>query len=271
MKPKYVTEIPQDIFGDGELHYRPEGTGYLLYSVGVNEKDDGGKTQGPQSRRRLGRPGRSHDGGEITRRFLTPLVGPVIFGVVPSRPCPPCRIHGSRPNRLAMADHSLDETSPLATLRETRNMKIALPLAFGIVVGLALSSFAAPPPVNQKAIDDIRPGRCKIAQAAWWIGPGGSTRGLPGGHQFRRQKVIVEKMPSPWIVDQIMLAANQELVFEKGVVVVAKKEAFHGHNDSLFRAWNKANLKLTGYAQRSRCTATTMPVGDTARPSGGTC
>ena len=45
LKPKYVTEIPQDIFGDGELHYRPEGTGYLLYSVGVNEKDDGGKTR----------------------------------------------------------------------------------------------------------------------------------------------------------------------------------------------------------------------------------
>ena len=57
-------------------------------------------------------------------------------------------------------------------------MKIALPLAFGIVVGLALSSFAAPPPVNQKAIDDVRAGRCKIAQAAWWgFEPEESTRG----------------------------------------------------------------------------------------------
>jgi len=44
LKPKYVAEIPKDLFGDGELHYRPEGNGYLLYSVGANEKDDGGKT-----------------------------------------------------------------------------------------------------------------------------------------------------------------------------------------------------------------------------------
>lgn len=42
--PKYVTEVPKDIFNEAELHYRQEGEGYLLYSVGVNGKDDGGKT-----------------------------------------------------------------------------------------------------------------------------------------------------------------------------------------------------------------------------------
>jgi hypothetical protein len=41
--PKCVAEVPKDIFNDGELHYRQEGGGYLLYSVGVNGKDDGGK------------------------------------------------------------------------------------------------------------------------------------------------------------------------------------------------------------------------------------
>ena len=45
LKPKYVAEVPRDIFNEGELIYRPEGTGYLLYSVGVNGKDDGGKTR----------------------------------------------------------------------------------------------------------------------------------------------------------------------------------------------------------------------------------
>jgi hypothetical protein len=45
LKPKYVAEVPKDIFSEGELLYRPEGTGYLLYSVGVNGKDDGGKTR----------------------------------------------------------------------------------------------------------------------------------------------------------------------------------------------------------------------------------
>ena len=46
LAPKYVAEAPQDIFNDAELHYRPEGEGYLLYSVGVNGKDDGGKGMG---------------------------------------------------------------------------------------------------------------------------------------------------------------------------------------------------------------------------------
>jgi surface antigen len=35
--------VSKDIFNDAELHYRQETGGYLLYSVGVNGKDDGGK------------------------------------------------------------------------------------------------------------------------------------------------------------------------------------------------------------------------------------
>jgi len=41
--PKYVAEVPKDMFNAAELHYRLEVGGYLLYSVGVNGKDDGGK------------------------------------------------------------------------------------------------------------------------------------------------------------------------------------------------------------------------------------
>jgi hypothetical protein len=44
LAPRYVVEVPKDIFNDSELHYRLEGKGYLLYSVGVNGKDDGGKS-----------------------------------------------------------------------------------------------------------------------------------------------------------------------------------------------------------------------------------
>lgn len=43
LKPKYLTEVPKDIFIDAALHYTRQGDGYLLYSVGRNEKDDGGK------------------------------------------------------------------------------------------------------------------------------------------------------------------------------------------------------------------------------------
>jgi hypothetical protein len=42
--PRYVKELPKDVFNnDAGLHYARQGNGYLLYSIGINEKDDGGK------------------------------------------------------------------------------------------------------------------------------------------------------------------------------------------------------------------------------------
>ncbi len=43
LAPKYVAEVPKDIFIDAELRYKQEGDGYLLYSVGPNGKDDGAR------------------------------------------------------------------------------------------------------------------------------------------------------------------------------------------------------------------------------------
>jgi hypothetical protein len=45
LTPKYAAELPKDIFNDSDLHYRREGKGFVLYSVGINSKDDGGKTR----------------------------------------------------------------------------------------------------------------------------------------------------------------------------------------------------------------------------------
>jgi hypothetical protein len=42
--PKYVSRVPRDFFNDQNLHYRQEGPGFLLYSVGINGRDDGGKS-----------------------------------------------------------------------------------------------------------------------------------------------------------------------------------------------------------------------------------
>jgi hypothetical protein len=43
LSPAYVAQVPKDIFNASELHYRQEADGFLLYSVGPNGKDDGGK------------------------------------------------------------------------------------------------------------------------------------------------------------------------------------------------------------------------------------
>ncbi len=43
LPPKYIAEVPQDPFGDAEFRYRREDDGYVMYSVGANGKDDGGR------------------------------------------------------------------------------------------------------------------------------------------------------------------------------------------------------------------------------------
>ena len=42
LTPKYLTKVPSDVFSGKSLLYKPTKEGYLLYSVGINEKDDGG-------------------------------------------------------------------------------------------------------------------------------------------------------------------------------------------------------------------------------------
>ena len=43
LAPDYLHAIPQDRFIDSPLHYNVTPGGYLLYSVGLNMKDDGGR------------------------------------------------------------------------------------------------------------------------------------------------------------------------------------------------------------------------------------
>jgi hypothetical protein len=41
--PKHIAAVPLDLFTGKSLIYKREGKGYILYSVGVNGEDDGGK------------------------------------------------------------------------------------------------------------------------------------------------------------------------------------------------------------------------------------
>jgi hypothetical protein len=44
LTPDYLAKVPQDQFSGKALIYRPADKGYLLYSVGVNGQDDGGRS-----------------------------------------------------------------------------------------------------------------------------------------------------------------------------------------------------------------------------------
>jgi type II secretory pathway pseudopilin PulG len=43
LAPKHLDKVPEDIFADGPLHYRQQDNGYMLYSVGRDGEDDGGR------------------------------------------------------------------------------------------------------------------------------------------------------------------------------------------------------------------------------------
>jgi hypothetical protein len=44
--PKYLQQMPTDPFSSGPLVYQPQGTNWLLYSIGPDRVDDGGKPVG---------------------------------------------------------------------------------------------------------------------------------------------------------------------------------------------------------------------------------
>ena len=74
-----------------------------------------------------------------------------------------------------------------------------------------------------------------------------STDALQAAIDSGAAKVIVPYTGNDWIVRPITLASDQEIFFDPGVVVVAKKGEFKGKNDSLFQAKSKQNIVLRGY------------------------
>lgn len=118
---------------------------------------------------------------------------------------------------------------------------------------LAQLAWPAPGPVNQEAIDDVAAGKIKEAKASWWgFEPEDSTKALQAAIDSGAEKVIVDNVGQPWIVDRIALASHQEVVFEEGVEVLAKRGAFKGKTDALFHAHLKENVTLRGYGATLR-------------------
>jgi hypothetical protein len=124
-------------------------------------------------------------------------------------------------------------------------MRPTVLVALLLTVTLALPACAQ---VNDKAIADVKAGKLTEAKASWWgFDATDATACLQAAINSGVPKLTVDNTGKPWIVEPIELASNQEITFEKGVEVVAKKGAFLGTSDSLFRAVNKENIVLRGY------------------------
>ena len=101
---------------------------------------------------------------------------------------------------------------------------------------------------NPKAVDAVKAGTCKTANAAWWgFNKEDATDQLQAAINSGAPKVIVPYMGDPWVVRPIMLRSNLELVFEPGVMILAKRGEFKGGGDSLFSANALTDVTLRGY------------------------
>ena len=106
---------------------------------------------------------------------------------------------------------------------------------------------------SPEAVKEVTEGKRVKANAAWWgFDENDATDALQSAINSGATKLIVPNMGKDWIVRPLMLASNQEIVFEKGTVIMAKKGEFKGGGDCLFRGMNLENVTLNGYGATFR-------------------
>jgi hypothetical protein len=66
------------------------------------------------------------------------------------------------------------------------------------------------------------------------------------------KQVTVPYMGAPWIIRPVKLRGDLELIFEPGVLVLAKRGEFKGRGDTLFTAMDARNLIIRGYGATLR-------------------
>ena len=91
-----------------------------------------------------------------------------------------------------------------------------------------------------------------VRASQWGFDRTDATRCLQAAIDSHAPRLIVDHCGAPWITDKIRLASNQEIVFEKGVEIVAKKGAFLGRGDALFSLICVSNVTLRGYGATLR-------------------
>ena len=117
----------------------------------------------------------------------------------------------------------------------------------------AAESSASANSKNPKAIAELQSGKRTTVNAAWWgFNEDDATDALQAAIRSGAKRVIVPNLGKDWIVRPLLLASDQELVLEEGVVVTAMRGAYRGSGDSVFNANDLTNLTIRGYGATVR-------------------
>ena len=130
---------------------------------------------------------------------------------------------------------------------------LAVVLSAGCSVreGESLERFARA--ADAAAIEQVRAGQREVANVVWWgFDPEDATSSVQAAIDSGAAKVLVPYVGTPWVVTPIVLRSDLELVFEPGVLMLAKAGCFKAKNDSMFRAEDLHDVTLRGYGATLR-------------------
>jgi len=115
----------------------------------------------------------------------------------------------------------------------------------GALVGMTSDVLAN---TQTEKIAAVEAGTLKTANASWWgFQAEDATETLQRAIDSKVPRLVIDNTGSDWIINKpLKLVSNQEIVFEEGVVLQAKKGAFLGTNDSLLLGQNVENVSLIG-------------------------
>ncbi|MBR4675061.1 MAG: right-handed parallel beta-helix repeat-containing protein [Victivallales bacterium] len=113
---------------------------------------------------------------------------------------------------------------------------------------LGISNLVMAQQAQPDKVAQVERGELKEAYASWWgFDAEDSTKALQAAVSSKVPKLIIDKMASPWILGKTLnLVSNQEIVFEEGVELLAKKGAFKGRSDALVKMALLENITLRG-------------------------
>ena len=104
--------------------------------------------------------------------------------------------------------------------------------------------YAAPRP---DMVAKVKAGKVKEARVSWWgFNPDDSTAFVQAAIDSRVPRLILDGMANSWYVKPLRLVSNQEIVFEKGAKLAAKRGAFQNPGDILLTLSNLTNVTIRG-------------------------
>ena len=106
-------------------------------------------------------------------------------------------------------------------------------------------------PRDEAKIADVMAGKLTEAHLVWWgFNENDSTDIIKAAIESPVKKLIVDKMPSPWITLPVKLKSDFTMVFEEDAEFLAKKGEFMAKGASLISMPGLKNIAIIGLGKR---------------------